>query len=44
MTATQVRLPADVRDRNTALVGAKGMAAFIREAVDRELARREAEG
>ena len=38
---TQVRLPIEVRQRITALVGTSGMAAFIREAIERELARRE---
>ena len=39
--ATQVRLSEEVRDRIRGLVGEKGMAQFIREAVDRELRRRE---
>lgn len=39
--ATQVRLPEEVRERIRALVGEKGMAQFIREAVERELKRRE---
>lgn len=38
---TVVRLTEEVRGRITALVGASGMARFIREAVDAELARRE---
>lgn len=38
---TVVRLSEAVRERITALVGASGMARFIREAVDAELARRE---
>ena len=38
---TQVRLPEEVRKRITELVGIKGMAQFIREAVERELKRRE---
>lgn len=39
--ATQVRLPDKDRDRIRDLVGEQGMAAFIREAVERELKRRE---
>lgn len=39
--ATVIRLPKDVRDRISALAGKQGMAAFIREAVERELKRRE---
>ena len=39
---TVVRLTEEVRQRITALVGTSGMARFIREAVDAELARREA--
>jgi hypothetical protein len=38
---TMVRLTEDVRRRIVALVGDNRMAAFIREAVDGELARRE---
>lgn len=38
---TMVRLTEDVRRRIVALVGENRMAAFIREAVDAELARRE---
>ncbi|WP_276001688.1 YlcI/YnfO family protein [Bradyrhizobium sp. 197] len=38
--ATQVRLPEEVRDEIRELVGEKGMAQFIREAVERELKRR----
>jgi hypothetical protein len=38
--ATQVRLPEEVRERIRELVGEKGMAQFIREAVERELKRR----
>lgn len=38
---TVVRLAEDVRQRITALVGKSGMAGFIREAVEAELARRE---
>lgn len=38
---TLVRLSDEVRERIRALVGDSGMAAFIREAVERELARRE---
>lgn len=40
---TQVRLPADMRRRIEALVGPHRMAEFIRQAVEAELARREAE-
>jgi hypothetical protein len=39
MKPTQVRLSKVVRDRITDLVGEKGMAAFIRRAVERELER-----
>lgn len=39
---TKVRLTADQRRRIEALVGPNRMAAFIREAIDRELERREA--
>jgi Arc/MetJ-type ribon-helix-helix transcriptional regulator len=42
MTPTQVRLPKVVRDRITDLVGKKGMAAFIREAIEEKLAATEA--
>lgn len=35
---TMVRLTVDVRERIVALVGATGMAAFIREAVEEKLA------
>lgn len=38
---TVVRLTDAVRQRITALVGSSGMAGFIREAVEAELARRE---
>lgn len=38
MTPTQVRLPKVVRDRITDLVGKKGMAAFIRDAIEEKLA------
>lgn len=38
---TKVRLTDEQRRRITALVGERGMAAFIREAVDAELDRRE---
>jgi hypothetical protein len=38
---TKVRLPLETRDRIEALVGANRMAAFIREAVENELKRRE---
>ena len=41
VTATSVRLTADIRQRITALVGENRMAVFIREAVEHELARRE---
>jgi hypothetical protein len=40
---TLVRLSEEVRTRIRALVGDSGMATFIREAVERELQRREAE-
>lgn len=39
--ATVVRLPEEVRERIRELVGDSGMAQFIREAVERELKRRE---
>lgn len=39
--ATVVRLPEDVRERIRTLVGDNGMAQFIREAVEKELKRRE---
>jgi len=38
---TQVRLSEDVREQIRELVGDNGMAQFIREAVERELKRRE---
>lgn len=38
---TVVRLPIEALDRIEALVGKNRMAAFIREAVERELKRRE---
>jgi predicted DNA-binding protein len=38
---TKVRLTKEQRDRIRVLVGKQGMAAFIREAVERELKRRE---
>lgn len=38
---TLVRLSDEVRERIRGLVGDSGMAAFIREAVERELKRRE---
>ena len=38
---TLVRLSEEVRERIRALVGDSGMAGFIREAVERELTRRE---
>lgn len=37
---TLVRLSPEVRQRIEGMVGPKGMAGFIREAVDKELARR----
>ena len=40
---TQVRLTEDQRQRIEALVGTYGMSKFIREAVEAELAKREAE-
>ena len=40
---TLVRLSEEVRERIRALVGDSGMAGFIREAVERELTRREKE-
>lgn len=40
---TSVRLTEDVRDRIVALVGPNRMAVFIREAVEAELERREAQ-
>jgi predicted DNA-binding protein len=43
ITPVLVRLPADMPDRIDALVGKQKRAAFIREAIERELARREAE-
>ena len=39
--STNVRLFDEQRDRIVKLVGARGMAAFIREAIERELKRRE---
>lgn len=38
---TMVRLTVDVRERIIALVGTKGMAEFIRSAIEAELKRRE---
>jgi hypothetical protein len=38
---TVIRLSAETRSRIEALVGKRAMAAFIREAVERELLRRE---
>jgi hypothetical protein len=38
---TVIRLSAETRKRIEALVGKRGMAAFIRDAVERELTRRE---
>lgn len=37
---TQIRLSEEVREEIRELVGEQGMAAFIREAIDRELKRR----
>lgn len=39
-----LRMPEDLRSRITAIVGEGQVAAFIREAVENELARREKEG
>jgi hypothetical protein len=41
---TQVRLSEEVRERIRELVGDSGMAQFIREAIERELKRREKQG
>lgn len=41
---TQVRLSDEVRERIRELVGEQGMAQFIREAIERELKRREKQG
>jgi hypothetical protein len=41
---TKVRLTEEQRDRIRELVGEQGMAQFIREAVERELKRREKQG
>lgn len=41
MKATQVRLPANLRERIERLVGQNQMAKFIREAVENEIERRE---
>ncbi len=41
--ATIVRLPLDVRDRIEAIAGKGRMASFIRDAIDAEIQRREAE-
>lgn len=41
MKATQVRLPAELRERIESLVGQNQMAKFIREAVENEIDRRE---
>jgi hypothetical protein len=38
---TQVRISEEVKERIRLLVGEQGMAGFIREAIDRELKRRE---
>lgn len=40
---TKIRLSPETRERIKALVGNYRIAAFIREAIDRELARREAD-
>jgi predicted DNA-binding protein len=40
---TKIRLSPETRERIKALVGNYGIAAFIREAIDRELTRREAD-
>lgn len=40
---TGVRMTEEVKNRIVALVGKTGMAKFIREAIERELERREAE-
>ena len=42
LQATVIRLPKTTYERIKALVGEKKMAKFIREAVERELKRREA--
>lgn len=42
--ATQVRLPEEIREQIRDLVGEKGMAQFIREAVEREIKRRKRAG
>jgi hypothetical protein len=39
----KIRLAPETRERIRALVGNYGIASFIREAIDRELARREAD-
>lgn len=41
--STHVRLPPEHFERIEELVGSRGMSAFIREAVENELERREAE-
>lgn len=41
--STHVRLPPEHFERIEELVGSRGMAGFIREAVENELARRDAE-
>lgn len=40
--ATQIRLPLDLRDRIATVAGKGRMAHFIRQAIEAELARREA--
>ena len=42
VSPTVIRLTAEQRARIEAIVGKRGLAGFIREAVDRELTRREA--
>ena len=39
--STNIRISEEVKERIRALVGDKGMARFIREAIEAELARRE---
>ncbi|MDH2311404.1 GIY-YIG nuclease family protein [Methylobacterium brachiatum] len=43
MSSTQIRIPKTVRDRIADLVGSKGMASFIREAIEEKLAAAEAQ-
>jgi len=42
--STNVRISEEIRERIRALVGDQGMAQFIREAIERELRRREKQG